>query len=351
MARAFQISLLRSLIPNEGRPPTLPVKLPVIAREVEKRSGRRVAFLVESGLGREIDLTDSDWRAEAGKVDIVVTGKPEILYDSDLILTTKQPTLKQLSYFRKGQGWSGFLHEEANQKVADDLRKIGVLLMPWEKEVEILKAMSKIAGEVVPIILDRFSREVWKKDWRGENAFFLGARGTVCRHEIAAMRRAGWQGEIYGCDVVAGRFTTDDTGEPHTYETFTLSSKDEVLAALQVCKIVEFAALDSNGKAPKVITREHLAVLPRNAIIMQAAIDNGGNVACKGFEMLTYWPNCYFYRIYMDVWRRSVCNIPNRPGAIAPKEASVVLAEANFEYLCTVISTFPSVSQEYVSRN
>ena len=351
MAKSFQVSLLHSLILGEGRPPTLPAKLPDIAREVEKRSGRRVAFLVESGLGSEIGLTDSDWRAEAGKVDIVVTGKPEILYDSDLILTTKQPIKKQLPYFKKGQGWSGFLHEEANQEVADYLRELGVLLMPWEKEAEILKAMSKIAGEVVPIILDRFSREVWKKDWRGENAFFLGARGMVCRHEIAAMRRAGWQGDIYGCDVVSGEFTTEDTGEPHTYKTFVLESKDEVLAALQVCKIVELAALDCNGKAPKVITREHLVVLPHNAFIMQAAIDNGGNISCNGFQIYTYWPDCYFYRTYTDVWRRFVCNIPNRPGAIAPKEASIALAEANFEFLCRVISTFPDVPKERISKN
>lgn len=342
MAKALQVSLLRSLVPGEGRPATLPEKLALIDREVEKRSGRRVAYLVESGLGREIGLTDGDWRKETRKVDVVVTDNIEALYGVDLVIHTKQPVKEQLPHFRPGQGWSGFLHERANQKVAQFLRGLGVKLLPWECDPNILYAMSTRAGKSTPVILDRFSREVWQKDWRKENAFFLGGRGTVCRHAIDAMRQAGWRGEIQAFDVEEGEFIATDTEVPRTYDIFSSRNQNELLAGLQTSAVILLAALDGSGVAPKVLGPRELAIMPHNSFIIQTSIDEGGNITLPNFQTVTYWSNP-FYHVSRGPKCWNVCNVPNQPGVIEPEKSSAALAQANFELLCQIFATFPNV--------
>lgn len=333
----------------EGRVSLLPETIIRLKRKFSP--GICLDFMAESGLGARIGLTDEDWRIGA----TVITGTREDarrrrLYDvSDLILKVKQPLADEVEYYHKGQGASCFHHVAANRDVAAKLLEKKVLILPWENHRPTLSAMSKAAGLRIPKILDRFSAEVWRRDWRKENIFVLGARGMVGRHAVHALFSGGVSlDRIFASDIVDGDFSPSDTPTSLSYRTFSSGNNDELFAVMQVCRIVILAALSSRG-APQIITRAHLGILPHDSLVIQVAIDEGGNIYDPFFGKITYW-NKPFYHAYVGPKRIYLCNLPDIPGCIDPAESTRELIKANFEYLCEIIRAWPDVPEKYLFR-
>ena len=334
----------------EGRISLFPESIIRLKREFSP--GIRLDFLVESGLGRRIGFTDEDWRrADA----IVITGtKDEArrrrIYDAaDLILKVKQPLADEVELYHKGQGSCCFHHVAANKDVVAKLLDKKVLILPWEKHLLILSAMSREAGKRIPRILDRFSAEIWHRDWRKENIFVFGVRGTVGRHAIRALVSEGVSlNQIFACDIADGEFIAPDTSTPLSFFTFSSAREEELLAALQVCRIGVYAALSPKG-TPKIIKRAHLGILPQDSVIIQVAIDEGGNIDDTDFGKVTYWSEPFFYA-YVGPKRIYFCNLPDIPGCINPAESTRELIKTNFEYLCEIIRAWPNVPERYLFK-
>lgn len=333
---------------GEGRISLFPDTVMWLRRECEAR-GVILGFVVEAGLGGKVGLTDSDWRRAGAHV----TSDLVNLYGSaDIVLGVKQPTWEEAGYLRQGQGISCFLHAAANKEVTLALLEKGVKILPLECNTPSLGAMSREAGLRIPQILDRCypgDTEEKKRAWRKENIFILGARGTVGRHAIHALYRAGvGHSQLRPCDLEAGIFSADDTETPRVYRTFSSTDDDEVMSHLQVSRVVILAAFGRNG-APKVLTREHLAILPHKTLIVQVTIDEGGNIAEEEFCRLTGWSDPV-YEVRLGQKVLYVCNLPNIPGCINPRASSIALDRVDRGYYLELFSSWPDVPEKYIYR-
>ncbi|MBI2640422.1 MAG: hypothetical protein HYW91_00875 [Candidatus Sungbacteria bacterium] len=331
---------------GEGRVPIFPETAARLKRDLEKY-GVFAGFMVESGLGRGIGLRDGDWK----KVAAVVPGANVVYGAADIILGVKQPLREAVSLFRRGQGSCCFQHVRANEGVVRQLLEKGVKLLPMEANKGALYQMSRAVGGRIRDILDRcYNGRGSKKNWIEENILITGARGTVGRHCIDNLLLAGVDPKrIHACDIVEGWFETQDTAVPRRYETFSIADEDQFMIALQVCGIEIIAALDKEGRAPKIHEHRHLAIKPHRALIIQVNIDEGGSINDERFCKVTFWDDPV-YEVMLGPKAISVCNVPDIPGCIRPEESSRALVEANHQYYLDVFRTWPEVPERFLFR-
>src|SRR3989344_4308300 len=107
------ICIPRDILRDEKRVPLFPDTIPILREAVKNRN---LIFLVEHNLGKEIGLSDTDWR-HAGAI---VTHHTEGVYkQADLIIKVKQPLEREIEFYRSGQGVSCFHHVAANRKTVE----------------------------------------------------------------------------------------------------------------------------------------------------------------------------------------------------------------------------------------
>lgn len=342
------VAVRRERMDGEGRISLFPDTVIWLRRECATR-GVILGFVVEAGLGGKVGLTDSDWRRAGARVtsDLVNLYGP-----ADIVLGVKQPTWEEVGHLRQGQGISCFLHAAANEEVTLALLGKGVKILPLECNTPSLGAMSREAGLRIPQILDCCypeDTEEKKRTWRKAEIFVFGARGTVGRHAIDALYGAGVShAQLHLCDLEAGIFSADDTETPRVYRTFSSTNYDEVMSHLQVSRVVILAAFGKNG-VPKVLTREHLIVLPHKALIVQVTIDEGGNIVEEEFCRPTGWSDPV-YEVRLGPKVLYVCNLPNIPGCIDPGTSSIALDRVNRGYYLELFSSWPDVPEEYLFK-
>ncbi len=334
----------REWMEGEGRVPVFPETVDRLRSDLG-RSGITFGFMVESGVGAGVGLTDLDWRKVGS-----VTARPGLFYEAvDIVLGVKQPSWDEVARLGERseiQGICCFLHANANRGIVERLfEKEKVKILPLECNRPALMSMSMEAGRRIPEILDRCFRK-----WKKENFLFIGARGTVSRHAICALLFSGVKPkQISAFDLEAGLFETNDVGYPVMYETFSISDDDKLCEQLRRSRIVVCAALGRNSVAPKILTERHLEVLPPKTLIIQISIDEGGNIADERFCRLTNWDDpVYEVRLGSKVF--CVCNVPNIPGCTGSEESSRALERANYDYYLKIFRTWPDVPEEYIFR-
>lgn len=333
---------------GEGRISLFPDTISWLRHECETH-GVILGFVAEAGLGGKVGLIDSDWRRAGARV----TSDLADLYGSaDIVLGVKQPTWEEVGYLRRGQGISCFLHAAANKEIVLALFEKGVKILPLECNTPSLGAMSREAGLRIPQILDRCypgDTEERKRVWRSKNIFLLGARGTVGRHAIDALLRAGvGHAQLRLCDLEAGIFSADDTELPRVYKTFSVADDDEMMLHLRVSHVVVLAAFGRDG-APRVISRRHLAILPHKALIVQVTIDEGGNIIEEEFCRPTGWSDPV-YAVHLGSKVLYACNLPNIPGCIDSRTSSIALDRVDRGYYLDLCRLWPDVPEEYLFR-
>ena len=328
------------MMSNEGRIPLLPSTV-VKLRSYLAEQGISLGFIVQSGLGGTIGFEDGDWSQNG----IIMLQREKLFEWSDIILQVKQPTAKDVEFYREGQGSLCFHHTAANRAVVDELLKKGICIMPREYHRPSLSAMSKEAGRrVVDVLTSCYPRA---DEWLRENIFIAGARGVVGQHAINSLISAGVdERKIYKCDVRQEIFISPETGRE--YWTFSSEDRFNFHPSLENCKILILAAASKSG-APKIIKREHLKLLQNGTFILQVAIDEGGNIDVPDFSKVTYWSNPV-YPVRVGGKGFFVCNISNLPGCIRPGDSSVALDEASYGYYCEILSAWPNVPEKYLFK-
>jgi len=336
------IGIPKEIMSCEGRVPVVPEFLVKLRESCE----RKVIFLAEGGLGEKVGYKDADWMKYAA----VVKDKKMLFKMSDIILKVKQPLDEEVQYFREGQGLSCFCHVAATSDTMNKLLVKKVKIMPWEFHRPVLSAMSREAGSRVPEIIDAcFMKHSLPLYWEKENFLVIGARGIAGQHAISALINRGGvkTSHIAACALENGVFVSPET--KFTYETFSSRDDHELRAHLKECRVLVLAAVKPVGGAPKVLSDEHLRLLPDNSFIIQIAIDEGGNIENKNFCKVTYWDNPV-YEVEFEGKRHHIFNVPDIPGVIRPEDSVKSLSEVMLEYLPKIIQTWPDVPPDLVFR-
>lgn len=330
------VGIPKEVMAGEGRVAVLPDSL----QDIAQRSGREISWLVEWGVGRASGFCNEDWERHGAKA----ASKDELFARAALIIKVKQPLSGEGDFLHSGQGVACFHHVNMNKAVVEKLIKMGVSILPFEYYSPAIHAMSKMAGERIGLVLEKF----YGPGWRREKIFFGGARGTMCQTAIHHL----WDtvgdpaNQFLAFDLTAGWFVSMFGRRYFTLSTIYESS---LASAMAECKIFVLAAITKHG-APKFLKPRHLDLMPDGSFIIQVSIDEGGNIDDPHFCQTTYWGSSAVYRVRRVTKEIQVCNLPNLPGCINPSQSSFALDRALGPYFVELLRAWPHISDRYIFK-
>jgi len=309
---------------DEYRVAVLPVGAHLLVRD-----GHRV--VVETGAGLGSGFSDEEYRASGAEV---VGSAGEVYGPADLVVKVKEPQAPEIGMLRRGQAVFCYFHFAASRELTGACLGAGITAVAYETlgdgdgRLPLLTPMSEIAGKMAvqegAKFLERpmMGRGILLGGVAGverANVLVLGA-GAVGTN--AARVAAGLGANVvvmdisldrlrYLADVMPANVTTVYC-DPHAVERY-LAWADLVIGAVLV----------PGGRAPRLVSRAHLAQMKNGAVVVDVCIGQGG---C--FE--TSRPTTHLDPTYIVDGVVHYC-VTNMPGAVG-RTSSQALCNATLPY-------------------
>ncbi|MBP9854691.1 MAG: Re/Si-specific NAD(P)(+) transhydrogenase subunit alpha [Candidatus Omnitrophica bacterium] len=287
----------KEIFPGEKRTPLIP-------SSVDRLVKRGIDVQVESGLGKSIGFSDEEYT----KVGAKVTDRATILSTSDMILRLRLPPKEEISQLKKDSihisfldpfNETGLINEFVNQRVS----AISMEMIPrttFAQKMDALSSQANLAGYVMVILAAERLNKIFPMmntpagTIAPVRVFIIGA-GVAGLQAIATAKRLGARVEAFDTRAVVkeqvqslgGKFVEIDLGETgQTKDGYAKALTPEQLdkqrqGMAKVCSqsdIVITTAQLFGRKAPIVVTKEMVAQMKPGSIIVDMAVESGGNV-------------------------------------------------------------------------
>jgi len=198
----------------------------------------------------------------------------------------------------------------------------------------LLQPMSEVAGRMATQIAAQYLQK--PEGGRGvlmggvpgvrpAHIVILGA-GTVGTHAAQIALGMGAQVTLMDINLERLRYLDEVMGSRGRLTT-VYSNEINVSTALMTADAVIGAVLVTGARAPRLVTREMLRLMPRNSVIVDVAVDQGGCVETT--RPTTHSDPTYYVD---DVLHYGVANMP---GAV-PRTSSLALSNATLQYVIKV---------------
>lgn len=321
----MRVGLVTEIKPSERRCALTPAG----ARELTS-AGHEV--LVQKGAGEGSGFTDALY-AQAGAA--LIDTAAEVWAQADLLLKVKEPIASEYGYLRAGQVLFTYLHLAADRPLTDALVASGTTAVAYETiedsagRLPLLTPMSEVAGR-----LAAQAGAYFLQDPLGGRGLLMGGVPGVAPARVlvlgggvvgtqAAKVALGMGADVTILDRSLSRLRElDDLFEGHARAI--MSSEAAIDDQLQRSDVVIGAVLIPGAAAPKLVTRQMLALLPPRAVLVDVAIDQGG---C--FE--TSRPTTHGEPTYVVDGVLHYC-VANMPGAV-PRTSTMALTNATLPYV------------------
>lgn len=286
--------------------------------------------LVEQGAGHGSGYADQEYQ-NAGAV-IVTT--PAEAWAADMIVKVKEPVNSEYSYFHEGMILYTYLHLADNESLTHALLNKKVKSMAYETIVgprgglPCLAPMSHIAGR----LSIQEGAKYLEKIYGGRGVLLAGVPGVQKGNVVilgggnvgtnACKMAVGMGANVTVLDVNLERlgYLDDIFGKQIT----TLyASRSNVLEAIKSADLVVGAVLVPGALAPKLIRKEDLKWMKPGSVIVDVAIDQGGNAQ-------TSHATTHDNPVYIVDGVVHYC-VANMPGAV-PRTATQALVNATLPY-------------------
>jgi alanine dehydrogenase len=298
--------------------------IPSTAAELARR-GHQV--IVEARCGIGAGISDEDYVAAGAKV---VPSAHQVFEDAELIVKVKEPLAIERRRLRRNHILFTYLHLAADTELTKDLLACGATAIGYETVTDadgalpLLKPMSEVAGRMATQVGAQFlerphgGRGILLGGVAGvapAKVFIIGA-GVVATN--AALIAIGMRADVTvaatrpaSLQAVAERFGPD----VHTVK----STPQTVDALCREADLVIAGALVPGAAAPKLISRATVRTMKSGSVIVDVAIDQGGNAE-------TSHPTTHSQPIFLvdDVVHYCVANMP---GAV-PRTSTFALNHA-----------------------
>jgi alanine dehydrogenase len=242
------------------------------------------AVAIQAGAGKAAGFADSEFRDEGASI----LATAEEVYDfGKLIVKVKEPQANEVALLTSQHILFTYLHLAANTKLALALADTGATCIAYETvedergALPLLAPMSEIAGRIAALLgVDLLLAP------RGGAGILLGGVPGAPAGRVVIIG-GGVAGE-QAASVVVGlcaQVTVLDRSLPRIRELDTrfqgrvvtaFSTDHAIEEALAGANLVIGAVLIPGDNAPRVIRREHLALLAPGAVLVDVAIDQGG---------------------------------------------------------------------------
>ena len=302
---------------------------------VKALAGKGHSIIIEKNAGAGSGISDQEFIA-AGAT-LVATAK-EVWERAEMVIKVKEPLAPEYPFLRPGLILFTYLHLAPLPELTGELLEKKVIGVAYETVqldngfLPLLAPMSQVAGRMA---IQEGARFLEKE--AGGRGVLLGGipgvrpgqvtilgSGTVGSHAAQMAVGLGASVTILGINLRRLAELTDQFGGRIT----TLASNQHnIEEELKKADLVVGAVLVPGGNAPKLISREMLAIMQPGAVIVDVAIDQGG---CAETSRPTYHSDPVF--AVDGIIHYCVANMP---GAV-PRTSTFGLTNATLPYAAAI---------------
>ncbi|MFD1040378.1 alanine dehydrogenase [Virgibacillus byunsanensis] len=292
-------------------------------------AGQTVIIEKDAGLGS--NFKDDEYQQAGAKI---IENASDVWKKAEMIMKVKEPLASEYKYFRKGLILFTYLHLAAEPELAKALIDNEVNAIAYEsitvnRTLPLLTPMSEVAGRMATQIGAQYLEKS-----KGGKGILLGGIPGVNRGKVtiigggvvgtnAAKIALGLGAEVTILDLNPVRLRELDDIFGSSIQTL-MSNPYNIAEAVKDSDLVVGSVLIPGRKAPKLVTEEMVKSMQPGSVIVDVAIDQGGN-----FETVDH-PTTHDDPIYVkhDVLHYAVANIP---GSV-PRTATVGLTNVTVPY-------------------
>ena len=315
-------------------------------------------LLVQKGAGEGIGISDTDYQEAGAKL---LDELEQVYRESEMIVKVKEPLAQEYELFQEEQILFTFLHLAPEPELSQALCEKKVSALAYETiedakgQLPLLKPMSEIAGRV-----GLLNGVYYLQKFAGGKGILPGGIAGSKKAQVTILGggTAGWHSALSALGLEANVTILDvnperlkeledffkgrgnaqpsdrharESGHPAKLSTDTqpsvdcqLSNKESIDALLQKTDILIGAVLVTGHKAPKIISREQIQLLPAKSVVVDISIDQGGCIE-------TARATSHTKPIYIEEDIIHYC-VPNIPSAVA-RTSTFALTNQSFPYI------------------
>jgi alanine dehydrogenase len=299
---------------------------------VRELADRAHDVVVQAGAGEGSGITDADYVAQGARI---VPDADAVFGEAELVVKVKEPQPEEVARLEPRHTLFTYLHLAPDAALTRGLMDSGATCIAYETvedpagRLPLLAPMSEVAGKIAT----QAGAFMLEKPLGGRGMLLGGVPGVAAGRVMiigggvvginAAVIAIGMGAEVNVLDRSIDRLREVEILLNDRAST-VYSSTLEIEQLLPQVDLVIGAVLVHGAKAPKVITREQLALMKPGAVLVDVAIDQGG---C--FE--TSHPTTHSDPTYEVDGVTHYC-VANMPGAV-PITSTYALTNATMPYL------------------
>jgi NAD(P) transhydrogenase subunit alpha len=329
----MKISVPKETQPGEHRAPMTPDgagKLVKLGAQVE----------VEAGLGIPAGFADETY-AKAGAT--ITTDRKALISSGDIVLRLRKPPVEEIAWLKQGSIHASLLDPFNEKELVQKFAERGVSAISMEfiprttraQKMDVLSSQANLGGYEAVILAARYSNKIFPMMTTAagtilpSKVFIIGV-GVAGLQAIATAKRLGAKVTAYDTRPVVeeqvkslgAQFLKIDIGETgQTKDGYAKALTEEQIrkqrdAMKKTCgdsDVVISAAQVFGRKAPILVTAEMLNAMKPGSVVVDLAVETGGNVEGVVYDKVT------------DRNGVKIIGIANLPGRV-PLHASQVYA-------------------------
>jgi alanine dehydrogenase len=315
-------------VPTEIKPSENRVAMVPAGADRLVHDGHQVFIQEGAGLGSGIE--DSEYVAAGATL---LPDADAVFGTADMIMKVKEPIAEEYARIRKGQLLFTYFHFAASLELTDAMVASGSDCIAYETveqggTLPLLTPMSEVAGRMSV----QEGAKYLEKPMGGRGVLLGGVPGVEPGRVLilgggivginAAKMAAGLGARVTIMDIDMDRLRYLDDVMPANVTT-RFSNRLAILEELSTADLVIGAVLITGEKAPNLVTREDLALMPKGAVIADVAVDQGGCIE-------TIKPTTHLDPVY-EVDGIVHYAVANMPGAV-PRTSTFALTNVTLPY-------------------
>jgi NAD(P) transhydrogenase subunit alpha len=297
--RTMIIGVLREVHPRERRVALIPEH---VARLVKAGAELRI----ESNAGRSLSIPDEAYGAAGASV---VADRARLFKECEMVLSIHGPSNEEALSLRPDGVWISLLDPFREKTLIETFRDQRVTAISLEmvpritraQKMDVLSSQANLAGYVAVILaaerLDKiFPMMMTPAGTISPARVFIVGAGVAGLQAIATAKRLGARVEAFDTrpeveeqvKSLGARFVKIDLGETgQTREGYAKALTEEQLARqregmAKVCAVSDVVITTAQvfgRRAPVIITEEMVRGMSKGSVIVDLAVETGGNVA------------------------------------------------------------------------